>query len=220
VFIFGNLGELMPFAKSGIKVLFVVLMFFCFSNAQETKYGARLGLGISSVSFDDKTNYYYNETIDGVTIEGAFGVLTPIVSVFSFHPELAFQFVAMDNEDSNDDYEDDYYYDGEERPVVTASGINLLINPLFRISFFRFFFDLGPSFNWNINSKWDVEDIDVAEVNRKFAYGFLGGFGFKFSKHWEIDGRFVFWANPYEKTADYMGASLMSTLVFSGNYWF
>ena len=210
----------MPFAKSGIKVLFVVLMFFCFSNAQETKYGARLGLGISSVSFDDKTNYYYNETIDGVTIEGAFGVLTPIVSVFSFHPELAFQFVAMDNEDSNDDYEDDYYYDGEERPVVTASGINLLINPLFRISFFRFFFDLGLSFNWNINSKWDVEDIDVAEVNRKFAYGFLGGFGFKFSKHWEIDGRFVFWANPYEKTADYMGTSLMSTLVFSGNYWF
>jgi hypothetical protein len=95
-----------------------------------------------------------------------------------------------------------------------------LINPLFRISFFRFFFDLGPSFNWSINSKWDVEDTDIAEVNRKFAYGFLGGFGFKFSRHWEIDGRFVFWTNPYEETDDYMSSSLMSTLVFSGNYWF
>jgi len=205
----------MPFAKSGIKVLFVVLMFFCFSNAQETKYGARLGLGISSVSFDDKTHYYYNGSIDGVTIEGAFGVLMPMASVFSFHPELAFQFVTMDNEDSNDDYNDDDY----DEPLVTASGINLLINPLFRISFFRFFFDLGPSFNWNINNKWEVEDTEI-EVNRKFAYGFLGGFGFKFSRHWEIDGRFVFWANPYEETEDYMGSSLMSTLVFSGNYWF
>ncbi len=219
----------MPFAKSGIKVLFVVLMFFCFSNAQETKYGARLGLGISSVSFDDKTHYYYNGSIDGVTIEGAFGVLMPMASVFSFHPELAFQFVTMDNEDSNDDYNDDDYdddyddydydYDYYDGPLVTASGINLLINPLFRISFFRFFFDLGPSFNWNINSKWEVEDTEI-EVNRKFAYGFLGGFGFKFSRHWEIDGRFVFWANPYEETEDYMGSSLMSTLVFSGNYWF
>ncbi len=205
----------MPFTKSGIKVLFVVLMFFCFSNAQETKYGARLGLGMSTVSFDDKTNYYSNESIDGVTIEGAFGVLMPMASVFSFHPELAFQFVDMDNEDSNNDY----YY-GYEEPIVTASGINLLINPLFRISFFRFFFDLGPSFNWSINSKWDVEDTDIAEVNRKFAYGFLGGFGFKFSRHWEIDGRFVFWTNPYEETDDYMSSSLMSTLVFSGNYWF
>ena len=80
----------MPFAKSGIKVLFVVLMFFCFSNAQETKYGARLGLGISSVSFDDKNNYYYNESIDGVMIEGAFGVLTPIVSVFAFQISNSF----------------------------------------------------------------------------------------------------------------------------------
>lgn len=177
---------------------------FADTDAVSPKVGLHAGIGAVTLFIPDTDM----ESMAGITVSLAVAGWIPLWSsnTFAFRPDVAFEFVNTFTEDNvTTGLGGVTITEDEDQDQVDAYDMNILINPWFRISLKRIFFDVGPSFNINLSDSWEMEDFE-ADNKRNFTWGPALGFGFKVNEHFEIDVHFQSWvADVYD--SDFIGNS-------------
>lgn len=185
------------------KVLFatVVVLGFMTTQAQEIKFGAKVGLNGSTLTGDVEDA----KMIFGAHV-GGFAEIK-ITDKFSFQPELLFSMQGAKNEYSeSEEFGGDVYSYSEE----TTVKLNYLNVPLMAKYYAtqKFFVEAGPQVGFLVSAKSDYEytekingsvdysdsedGIDVKDNFKSVDFGFNFGLGYEFTENIFAGARYNF----------------------------
>jgi len=196
-------------------VLCLASLSFADTDAVSPKVGLHAGIGGVTLFIPDTDV----ESMAGITVSLAVAGWIPLgsSSTFAFRPDVAFEFVNIYT-DENESIGLGGVTITEDEDKVNAYDMNILINPWFRISLNRLFFDVGPSFNINLSDSWEMGDLEI-DNQRNFTWGPAFGLGFKVNEHFELDAHLQSWvADVYD--SDFMGNSFSIQEYVGLGVWF
>ncbi|UZO80255.1 PorT family protein [Aquimarina sp. ERC-38] len=154
-------------------LLFVLIVFLSLfvANAQDSRYGIRVGANLSSISSDD-----IEEDAEDARIGVAVGFFAEyyVTNHISIQPELQFSSQGNKAEDLRVNY--------IQLPVIFKYNFNQVIN-----------LQLGPQAGLKI---WEWEDNGLREANfNTINFAAVGGLGFNITDNFYIDARYEYGIN-------------------------
>lgn len=178
-----------------ILFLIVAAATFTVSQAQEIKYGAKVGLNIASISGDVENN----KSLIGAHL-GAF-VEIKLADKFAFQPELLYSMQGTKIEYSES--VPDYAYSYKEKNKLGYLNVPLMAK---YFATEKFFVEAGPQVGFLISAKSDFEesetfmgetdsfsgDVDIKSNLKSVDFGLNFGLGYEFTSQFFASARYNF----------------------------
>jgi opacity protein-like surface antigen len=185
----------------------IAVMAFGFTNAQQTRFGVKGGLNLSTVVGGDVDN---TKTLVGFHV-GGFAEIN-IVEKFFIQPELLFsaQGTKVDGGFGGDaDFKLNY--------------LNIPVLAKYYIVDNKFSVEAGPQLGVLLSAK--VEDEDIKDFTRSVDFGFNIGAGYNFTDNLAVGLRYTIGLSPLtdedvDNTDDYYDSAKNSNLALSLSYKF
>ena len=185
----------------------IAVMAFGFANAQETRFGVKGGLNISTVVGGDVEN---TKSLVGFHV-GGFAEIH-IVQKFFIQPELLFstQGTKVDGP---------FGVDGD----IKLNYLNIPVLAKYYIVDKKFSVEAGPQLGVLLSAK--AEDEDIKDFTRSVDFGFNIGAGFNFTDNLSIGLRYTIGLSPLsdediDNEDDYYDSAKNSNLALSLAYKF
>ncbi|KIQ14020.1 hypothetical protein RT99_23955 [Flavobacterium sp. MEB061] len=185
----------------------IAVMAFGFTNAQETRFGVKGGLNISTVVGGDVEN---TKSLVGFHV-GGFAEIH-IVQRFFIQPELLFstQGTKVDGP---------FGVDGD----IKLNYLNIPVLAKYYIVDKKFSVEAGPQLGVLLSAK--AEDEDIKDFTRSVDFGFNIGAGFNFTDNLSIGLRYTIGLSPLsdediDNEDDYYDSAKNSNLALSLAYKF
>jgi opacity protein-like surface antigen len=185
----------------------IAVMAFGFTNAQETRFGVKGGLNISTVVGGDVEN---TKSLVGFHV-GGFAEIH-IVQKFFIQPELLFstQGTKVDGP---------FGVDGD----IKLNYLNIPVLAKYYIVDKKFSVEAGPQLGVLLSAK--AEDEDIKDFTRSVDFGFNIGAGFNFTDNLSIGLRYTIGLSPLsdediDNEDDYYDSAKNSNLALSLAYKF
>ncbi len=161
----------------------IAIMAFAFSNAQETRFGVKGGLNITSFSGG---NYYDAKSLVGFQV-GGFAEIK-VIDRLAIQPELLFSTQGARLEFGNTDFDTKLNY------------INVPVLAKFYVTK-QFTVEAGPQLGFLVSAKSEGED--VKDGFKSVDTGFNFGVGYNFTDNFSVGARYtVGLANIADRDAD------------------
>ncbi|MET3027602.1 porin family protein [Flavobacterium sp. UW10123] len=156
----------------------IAIMAFAFSNAQETRFGIKGGLNISSIVGGDVRDA---NALVGFHIGGLAEI--HLVEKFYIQPELLFstQGAKFDN-GFGDDLD------------IKLNYLNIPVLAKYYIVDKKFSVEAGPQLGFLLSEKWDNTDFDGDAKSVDFGFNF--GAGYSFTDNFSVGLRYTVGLSP------------------------
>ncbi|MBZ4037679.1 PorT family protein [Flavobacterium sp. 17A] len=185
----------------------IAMMAFAFSNAQETRFGVKGGLNISTVVGGDVDN---TKSLIGFHVGGLAEI--HIVEKFYIQPELLFsaQGTKVDSDFGGD-------------ATLKLNYLNIPVVAKYYIVDKKFNVEAGPQLGVLLSAKAEGEDIK--DFTRSVDFGFNIGAGYSFTDNLSVGLRYTIGLSPLsdrdiDNTDDYYDSAKNSNLQLSLAYKF
>jgi opacity protein-like surface antigen len=185
----------------------IAVMAFGFMNAQETRFGVKGGLNISTVVGGDVEN---TKSLVGFHVGGFAEIF--VVNRFFIQPELLFstQGTKVDGP---------FGTDGD----LKLNYLNIPVLAKYYIVDKKFSVEAGPQLGVLLSAK--AEDEDVKDFTRSVDFGFNIGAGYSFTENLSIGLRYTIGLSPIsdediDSEEDYYDSAKNSNLALSLAYKF
>lgn len=164
----------------------VAVMAFGVSNAQDIKYGAKVGLNVATLNGDVEDA----KSLIGAHLGGF--VEIKINEKFAFQPELLYSMQGAKSEYSES--EPDYSYNAEEKYKLGYLNLPLMAK---YFATEKLFIEAGPQIGFLMSAKYEFEetetfmgetdsfsgDADVKDNLKSIDFGFNFGLGYEFTEN-------------------------------------
>ena len=147
----------------------IAIMAFAFSNAQETRFGIKGGLNITSFAGG---NYYDSKSLVGFQV-GGFAEIK-VIERLSIQPEVLFSTQGAKFDDINVDRKLNY--------------INIPVLAKFYVTK-QFTVEAGPQLGFLVSAK--SNDNDVKDLYKSVDTGFNFGVGYNFTDNFSVGARYT-----------------------------
>lgn len=184
----------------------IAIMAFAFSNAQETRFGVKGGLNISTVVGGDVEN---TKSLVGFHVGGLAEI--HIVEKFYIQPELLFS--------AQGTKVDGPFEDGD----IKLNYLNIPVIAKYYIVDKKFNVEAGPQLGVLLSAKAEGEDIK--DFTRSVDFGFNIGAGYSFTDNLSVGLRYTIGLSPIsdndiDNSDDYYDSAKNSNLQLSLAYKF
>lgn len=184
----------------------IAVMAFGFANAQQTRFGVKGGLNISTVVGGDVEN---TKTLVGFHVGGLAEI--HVVEKFFIQPELLFSAQGTKVDSPFGDYD------------IKLNYLNIPVIAKYYIVDKKFNVEAGPQLGVLLSAK--VEGEDIKDGTRSVDFGFNIGAGYSFTDNLSVGLRYTIGLSPLsdqdiDNTDDYYDSAKNSNLQLSLAYKF
>ncbi|MDQ1167308.1 porin family protein [Flavobacterium sp. SORGH_AS_0622] len=184
----------------------IAVMAFTFTNAQQTRFGVKGGLNLSTVVGGDVEN---TKTFVGFHV-GGFAEIN-IVEKFFIQPELLFS--------AQGTKVDGPFEDGD----IKLNYLNIPVLAKYYIVDKKFSVEAGPQLGVLLSAK--AEDTDIKDFTRSVDFGFNLGAGYNFTDNLSVGVRYTIGLSPLsdedvDNADDYYDSAKNSNFALSLAYKF